>query len=64
MVRFDSVSRQTDQLDATLSELRLKLGESTELSSAHWGVILRVREENDPVVTNEVVEVDGALWGL
>jgi hypothetical protein len=47
-----------------LSELWLKLCESTELSRADWSVIFWVREENNPFVVNEFVEVDGAICGL
>jgi hypothetical protein len=47
-----------------LSELLLKLCESTELSRADWSVIFWVREENNPFVVNEFVEVDGAICGL
>ena len=63
-VRLDCVGRETDQLDSTLGELRLKLGESTELGGADWGVIFWVREENNPLVTDELVEVDWAISGL
>ncbi len=63
-VALDCVGGETNQLGSTLLELRLKLGESTELSRANGSVILWVREENDPVVTDELVEVNGALSGL
>jgi len=63
-VRLDGVGGQTDQLDATLGELRLKLCESAELGGADGGVIFRVREENDPFVANELMEVDWAGSGL
>jgi hypothetical protein len=38
-VGLDGVGRETDELAATLGELRLKLGEGTELSGADWSVI-------------------------
>ena len=38
--------------------------ESTELGGADGCVVLWVREEDYPVVTDELVEVDGALSGL
>jgi hypothetical protein len=63
-MRLDGVSRETDQLDSTLSELRLELGESTELGGADWGVIFWMREEDNPLVTDELVEVDWAVGGL
>jgi hypothetical protein len=60
-VALDRVGRQADQLDATLGELWLELCESTKLSCAYWCVIFRVGKEDNPVVPNELVEVDGAL---
>lgn len=64
LVGLNGVGRETDQLDTALGELRLELGESTELSGADGGVILRVREEDDPVVADELVEVNVSLGGL
>jgi hypothetical protein len=63
-VRLDGVGRETDQLDSTLGELRLELGESTELGGADWGVIFWMREEDNPLVTYELVEVDWAVGRL
>jgi hypothetical protein len=63
-VALNGVCGETDELDTTLGELRLELGESTELGGADWGVVLWVGEENDPVVANELVEVDWASGGL
>lgn len=42
----------------------LKLGESSELGGADWSVVLWVGEENNPLVTNELVEIDWAGSGL
>lgn len=64
LVGLNSVGRETNQLDTTLGELRLKLGKGAELSGADGSVVLRVREENDPVVADELVEVNLALCGL
>ena len=58
-VAVDSVGRETNELDTTLGELGLKLSESTELSGADRGVVLGVREQDYPVVSDELVEVDG-----
>ena len=63
-VRVDGVGRETDQLDAALGELWLELCEGTELGGADGCVVLRVGEENYPLVANELVEVDWALCGL
>lgn len=64
LVGLDGVGGETNGLDASLLELGAELGHGTELGGADGSVILRVREENDPVVANELVEVDGALGGL
>jgi len=61
---LDGVGRQTDQLDAALGELRLKLCKGTELGSADGSVVFWVGKQDDPVVANELVEVNGALGGL
>lgn len=63
-MRFDGVGRQTDQLDTALGEFGLELGESSELSGADWSVILGVREEDDPAVADELMEVDGAFGSV
>lgn len=63
-VRLDGVGRQTDQLDTTLVEFRFELCESTELGGADGGVVLRVGEQHNPVVTDELMEVDGTGGGL
>jgi hypothetical protein len=60
-VAVEGVGRQADELDAALGELGLEAGHLAELGRAHGRVVLRVREENDPVVANELMEVDGAL---
>jgi hypothetical protein len=53
-----------NQLGPTLGELRLKRSKSAELSCADRGIILRVGEEDNPVVADELVEVDRTLGGL
>ena len=58
------VGTQTDQLDTAGSELGLQLGEGTELGGADGGEVIGVGEENGPLVSNEVVEVDGTVRGL
>lgn len=58
---LDSVGAQTDELDVALSELGLELREGTQLGGADRGVILRVGEQNDPLVADEVVELDRAM---
>lgn len=63
-VRLNGVGRQTDQLNATLGELRLKLCKSAELGGANRSVILGVGEENDPVVADELMEIDGPGGGI
>ena len=58
------VGRETNQLGTTLGELGLKLGEGAELGGADRGVVLGVGEEDDPVVTDELMEVDRAVGGV
>lgn len=63
-VTADGVGRQADQLDAALGELGLELGKSAELGGADRREVLRVREQDDPFVSNELVEVNWAVGGL
>jgi hypothetical protein len=58
-VAVDGVGRETNELDTTLGELGLELSEGTELGGADGGVVLGVREQNHPLISNELVEVDG-----
>jgi hypothetical protein len=64
IVRVDRVGRETDELSTATAELGLQLCESSELGCAYWRVVLGMREKNDPVVADELVEVDRALGGL
>lgn len=59
-VRVDGVGRETDELGPAARKLWLELCECAELCGADGRVVLGVREENDPVVANELVEVNGA----
>lgn len=61
---LDCVCGQTNQLDTTLGELGLELGEGAELGGADGRVVFGVGEEDDPVVADELVEVDGTLGGF
>ena len=63
-VRVNGVGGETDQLDTTLGELWLELGESSKLGGADWSVILWVREKDSPFVANELVEVNWAVSGI
>ena len=60
----DGVGRQTKELDAALGELGLEAGELAELGGADRGVVLGVGEEDEPLVADELVEVDRAASGL
>lgn len=64
LVRLDGVGGQANQLDATLLKLGLELGKGTQLGGAHGRVVLGVGEEHNPLVADELVEVDGALGRL
>jgi hypothetical protein len=63
-VALNSVCAQADELGVPLGELGLKLSESAELGGADGSVVLGVGEEDDPVVANELVEVNGTTGGL
>lgn len=63
-VGLDGIGRETNQLDTTFGELWLQLGEGTQLGGADWGVVLWVGEEDDPVIANEFMEINGALSGF
>lgn len=64
LVGVDGVGRQADELDAALGELGLQLGKGAQLGGADGSEVLGVGEEDDPVVADELVEVNGALGGV
>ncbi len=61
---ISSISLIHPPCDSTVFELWLKLCESAELGGADGGIIFWVREQDNPLVTDELVEVDWALGGL
>lgn len=61
---LDGISGEANELCATLCELGLELCEGTKFSGADGSVVLWVREEDDPIVADELVEVNGALGSL
>jgi hypothetical protein len=63
-MRLNGVGRQADQLDAALGELGLELGKGAQLGGADRGLVLGVGEEDNPPVTDELMEVDGAVGCL
>lgn len=64
VVGLDAVGAQTDELDTAGSELGLEFGEGTEFGGTDGGEIIGVGEEDGPLVTDELVEVDGTVGGL
>lgn len=69
-VRLNRVGGEPNQLDTTLGELRLEFGKGAQLGGADGSIILGVGEEDDPFVSDELVEVDWAsgrlgseVWG-
>ena len=60
----DVVDREADELGVALVELRLGLGEGTELGGAHRGEVLGVREDHAPAVAQPLVKIDRANRGL
>ena len=63
-MRGKGVGRQPYQFHATLGELRLHLCQRHKLRSADWSKIVRMREEDNPVVADEVVEIDWTFAGF
>jgi hypothetical protein len=63
-VRLNGVGGKADQLDTALGELGLQLREGAQLGGADRGVVFWVGEQDNPVVANELVEVNGALRSL
>ena len=63
-VRVDGVGAQADQLDVALGEFGLEFREGAQLGRADRGVVFGVREENDPGIADEFVEVNGAVGGV
>jgi hypothetical protein len=64
IVGVDGVGGQANELDAALGELGLELSEGAELGGADGSVVLGVGEEDNPLVADELVEVNGAGRGL
>ena len=64
VVGLDVVGAQTNELDTARGELGLELGESAELSGTDGSKVIGVGEKDGPLVTDEVVEVDGTVGGL
>ena len=63
-MRFNSVCRETNQLDAPPRELGLQFCKSTQLCCANGGVVLWMRKENSPFVANPLVEVNRAIGSI
>ena len=63
-VRVDGVGGQADEFDAAFREFGLEFCEGAQLGRAHGRVVFRVREEDDPFVADEFVEIDGAVGGV
>ena len=61
---FDRVNAQPDHLCATLCKLAFQSGYRAKLCRTNRSKVLRVREENRPVVADPFVEADRAVSGL
>ena len=57
----DRVGREADQLDATLGKFRFQFRKRAQLGCADGCVVLRVGEQDDPLGSDEFVEIDGAV---
>lgn len=64
LVRLQVVSRQSNQLGVSLGELILESSKGAELSGTDRSEVSGVREQNSPLVSNEVVEVNVASSSL
>lgn len=61
---LNGVCRQTNQLDTTFCEFWFQLCKSAQLGGANRCIVFGVGEEDDPVVADELVEVDRAFGGV
>src|SRR5215469_13605903 len=64
LVTVDRVDGQTQDLDATLVEFRLKTRHRAELGGANRGEIFWMRKQHRPIVTDPVVEANFAFCGF
>lgn len=64
VVGLDVVGTETNELDTARGELGLELGEGAQLGGTDGGEVIGVGEEDGPLVTDELVEVDGTVGGL
>ncbi|MCY1415612.1 hypothetical protein D9M71_311030 [compost metagenome] len=60
----DRVDGQADHLGIALVELGLELGHVTQLSGADRSEVLRVGEQDGPLIADPLVEVDRAFGGF
>jgi hypothetical protein len=63
-VALNRICRETNQLDTTFGKLGLQLRKGAELGGADGSVVLRVGEEHNPTVADELVKVNGAIGGF
>lgn len=63
-VRVEFVARKPNSLHASLEELRLELGDLSQLGSADGSEIGRVREQDSPLIPDVLVERDVSLGSL
>lgn len=64
VVGFDTVGTEANQLNTTCGELGLQLGEGTELGGTDGSKVIGVGEEDSPLVTDKVMEVNGTVGGI
>lgn len=57
----DRVGRETDQLDTTLGKFRFQFCKRAQLGCADGCVVLRVGEQDDPLGSDEFVEINRAI---
>ena len=64
LVRLDGVGGEADELCVAARKFWFELCEGTEFGGADGGAVGRVREEDCPLVADELVKVDGAGGGF
>lgn len=63
-MRFDRISRQADQLNASFCKFGLEFCKRAQLGGANGSIIFGMGEKDGPLVANPFMEIDGARRGL
>jgi hypothetical protein len=63
-VTLNGIGRQTNEFDASFRELWFEFGKCSKFGGVDRSVVLGVGEQDHPVVSNELVKVDGTSSGF